>query len=194
MKHYWGLYGIMLGAIVILFSTQIMISNNTHSTKKITLASSAFIQHGTIPNTNVYAECGGSNRSPQLRWSSVPKNTQSLALIVDDPDAPSAKNPRENPWVHWVVFDLPPTINILEENVSIEALGGKEGITDFEKISYGGPCPPVGSGPHRYFFKLYALDIPTLGLESGATKADVLRKIDGHVLATGELMGTFEIK
>ena len=194
MKHYWGLYGIMLGAIVILFSTQIMISNNTHSTKKIALVSSAFIQHGTIPKTHVYTECGGNNQSPELRWSSVPKNTQSFALIVDDPDAPSAKNPRENPWVHWVVFDLPAEVEKLEQGIDINTLAGKEGVNDFGNNNYGGPCPPAGSGPHRYFFKLYALDIPTLGLESGATKADVLRKIDGHVLATGELMGTFEIK
>jgi Raf kinase inhibitor-like YbhB/YbcL family protein len=116
----------------------------------------------------------------------VPDGAKSLALICDDPDAPMGT------WVHWVIYDMPVSVSGLPEGVpkTETSLGGaKQGTTDFKRIGYGGPCPPPGK-PHRYFFKLYALD-STSGLEPGAKKAELLRAIEGHVLAEGRLMGTY---
>ena len=132
--------------------------------------------------------CQGADVSPGLSWSGAPDKTKSFALIVDDPDAPVGT------WVHWVFYDLPANTHVLPHGVGREerVLDGVQGINDFKKVGYGGPCPPPGK-PHRYFFKLYALDI-TLNLKPGATKQDVEKSMEGHVLAHTELMGTYQRK
>ena len=149
----------------------------------IKLISTAFQEGGIIPKQYT---CGGQNISPPLAWDSVPANAQALALIADDPDAPGKT------WVHWVVFDMPATTKSLPENVPPQetiAGGGKQGTTDFRKVGYGGPCPP--SGTHRYYFKVYALD-KELGLDNKATKDQVLKAMEGHILAQGQLMGRYK--
>jgi len=150
----------------------------------LTLTSPAFSSGGEIPKVHT---CDGADRSPALRWSDVPAGTKGFALIADDPDAPVGT------WVHWVLYDLPGTATELPQAVvPAETLadGGKQGVNDFRKTGYGGPCPPPGK-PHRYFFRLYALDAAT-GLRPRATKADVLQAIEGHVLEQAELMGTYQ--
>ena len=146
------------------------------------IESSAFSDGGQIPRQYT---CDGKDVSPPLSWKGVPEKTKSLALICDDPDAPSKT------WVHWVLFDLPPQTKQLPEGVRTTesvAGGGTQGTNDFRKVGYGGPCPPGGA--HRYFFKLYALDTE-LKLSSTATKADVERTMKGHVVAEGTLMGKY---
>jgi Raf kinase inhibitor-like YbhB/YbcL family protein len=128
----------------------------------------------------------GKDVSPPLRWDGVPGGTQSLALICDDPDAPRGT------WVHWVLFNLPADARELPEAVPAKGVGpqgSRQGTNDFRKLGYGGPAPPPGK-PHRYFFKLYALDT-VLDLKEGATKQDLVKAMEGHVLAEGQLMGKF---
>jgi hypothetical protein len=132
----------------------------------------------------------GQNISPPLSWSGAPQGVASYVVIVDDPDAPSPKNPRPKPWVHWVLYNIPPQTTALAEGATG---GGVQGKTDFGETAYGGPMPPPGSGTHRYFFKVHALDT-TLDLEPGATKDQVLDAMEGHVLAKGEIYGTYERK
>lgn len=147
------------------------------------IESPAFKAGHAIPNEFT---CTGRDLSPALSWSDPPEGTRSLALIVDDPDAPTGT------WVHWVLFNLPASARSLPQAVAgkekLDA-GGVQGTNDFRRIGYGGPCPPPGK-PHRYFFKLYALDAE-LNLKAGAKKADVEDAMRGHVLANAELMGTF---
>src|SRR3989338_5793428 len=140
---------------------------------KIQVKSSAFQSGGMIPKKYT---CDGEDRSPDLSWTGVPSNAASLALISDDPDAPVGT------WVHWVLYNLPPNVTSLPENVSpIETLenGGVHGMTDFRQLGYGGPCPP--SGTHRYYFKLYALDTK-LNLKPVATKQQLEKAMEGHIL------------
>ena len=147
------------------------------------LTTTAFSAGGTIPKKFT---CDGPDASPQLAWSAPPASTQSFALIADDPDAPAGT------WVHWVLYDLPGTARELAEGVPKQeelSTGGRQGKNDFGKIGYGGPCPPPGK-PHRYFFKLYALDT-RLNLKGGVTKADVEQAMKGHVLAKAEMMGRY---
>jgi Raf kinase inhibitor-like YbhB/YbcL family protein len=149
----------------------------------IQLTSSAFSAGETIPKKFT---CDGPDLSPKLTWSPPPSDTQSFALIMDDPDAPMGT------WVHWVLFDLPANTQELPEGVAKQeqlASGARQGRNDFGKIGYGGPCPPSGK-PHRYFFKLYALDVK-LGLKAGATKADVEGTMKGHIRAQAELIGKY---
>ncbi len=141
------------------------------------VSSPAFSEGGTIPKK---FSCDGENISPQLSWSGAPGGTKSLALILDDPDAPGGT------FVHWVLFNLPDNTTELPEGSSGV---GTPGTNSFRKEAYGGPCPPKGS-THRYFFKLYALDT-SLSLKSGASKADVEKAMSGHILAQGQLMGKF---
>jgi Raf kinase inhibitor-like YbhB/YbcL family protein len=160
------------------------ISNNQgEGTMSIHLTSERFSDGGTIPRQYT---CDGENLSPPLSWTGVPDETQSLALIVDDPDAPSGT------WVHWVIFNLPADLSALPEGVTMVANSpdlGTQGNNDFRKSGYGGPCPPAGTA-HRYFFKLYALDT-RLSLASGATKADLEKAMQGHVLDKGQLIGKY---
>jgi Raf kinase inhibitor-like YbhB/YbcL family protein len=149
----------------------------------IRLTSSAFAEGGTIPKKHT---CDGADVSPPLVWDNVPEGTRSFVLICDDPDAPMGT------WVHWVLFNLPADARSLPEGVAPDRElpnGARQGTNDFRKIGYGGPCPPPGK-PHRYFFKLYALDT-ALDLPAGSTKAQVLKAMEEHVLAEGQLMGRY---
>ena len=150
----------------------------------LTIASKAFGPGGHIPARYT---CQGSNVSPPLSWSGIPDGTKSLVLIVEDPDAPDPAAP-QRVWVHWIVFNLPPISSGLPEAVKELPAGAKTGQNDWSRDKYGGPCPPIGR--HRYFHKLYALDTE-LDLDSPA-KADVERAMQGHVLATAELVGTYQ--
>lgn len=144
--------------------------------------SSAFQEGGMIP---AKFTCDGQDISPPLSWSGIPANTRSLALISDDPDAPMGT------WVHWVVYNIPPDMTGFEEGEAKDTLARKgviQGVTDFRRQEYGGPCPP--SGTHRYCFKLYALDA-TLALGPGATKKQVEAAMEGHILAQAQLMGRY---
>ena len=153
----------------------------------LTLTSPAFAHGHDIPSDYT---CEGGDVSPRLNWSGVPAGTKSLALIVDDPDAPDPAAPKMT-WVHWVLYNLPADATHLPEAVEPDALPGvtAEGLNDWKRTGYGGPCPPIGR--HRYFHKLYALDalLPDLG---PATKADVEAAMKGHVLAQTELVGTYQ--
>jgi hypothetical protein len=150
----------------------------------VTLDSNAFTDGGTIPKRYT---CEGQDISPPLAWSGVPAGTKSLALIVDDPDAPDPKAPKRT-YVHWVLFDIPPTVTSLPEGGTLPA-GTREGRNDWGRTGYGGPCPPIGR--HRYFHKLYALDT-VLGDLGGPTKAQLEKAMEGHILAEGRLLGTYE--
>jgi len=132
--------------------------------------------------------CDGQDISPPLRWTEAPAGTRSFALVSDDPDAPVGT------WVHWVVWNIPASVNSLEENQpKKDSLAGgiRQGTTDFRRIGYGGPCPP--SGTHRYFFHLYALDA-LLELPASTTKAQLEKAMKGHVLGQAELMGKYRRK
>ena len=149
---------------------------------ELKVESAAFANGGLIPAKYT---CDGDDMSPPLRWSKPPDGTKSLAIISDDPDAPRGT------WVHWVVYNIPPQVRELREHVpSSERLsdGTVQGRSDFGRIGYGGPCPP--SGTHRYYFKVYALDT-MLNIAHGATKQQLLKAMEGHVLAQGELMGKY---
>jgi Raf kinase inhibitor-like YbhB/YbcL family protein len=150
---------------------------------KFKLTSAAFEAGGEIPRQFT---CEGSDISPALTWTDPPAGTKSFALIVDDPDAPART------WVHWVLYDLPPTMRELPEGQAKDPelpSGARHGRNDFRRLGYGGPCPPPGPA-HRYFFKLYALDAK-MGLEPGATKADLENAMKGHILAETQIMGRF---
>jgi Raf kinase inhibitor-like YbhB/YbcL family protein len=143
----------------------------------IQMTSAAFTEGSNIPSKHT---CDGEDVSPELAWSGVPQGAKSLALIMDDPDAPGRV------FVHWVLFNIPASVEELPEGVSGTGLPG---TNNFRKTGYNGPCPPSGSA-HRYFFKLYALD-QELKLPSGASKADLENAMKGHVLAMGQLMGKY---
>jgi len=150
---------------------------------EIKVSSQAFEEGGMIPRKHT---CDGEDVSPPLTWTGVPDGAKTIALIGDDPDAPMGT------WVHWVLFNLPANVKELAEATPPDkelSSGAKQGKNDFRRIGYGGPCPPGGT--HRYFFKLYALDI-ALNLAAGATKGDLLKAMQGHVLAEGQLMGKYK--
>jgi Raf kinase inhibitor-like YbhB/YbcL family protein len=149
----------------------------------ILLTSSAFKEGGMIPAKHT---CDGLDISPPLEAEGMPAQTRSMALICDDPDAPAGT------WVHWVLYDWPIAEKMIPQGIPAEenlANGAKQGINDFHRIGYGGPCPPGGT--HRYFFKVYALDI-RLNLAPGLTKAKLLDAMKGHILAEGQLMGKYK--
>ena len=150
---------------------------------RMSVTSPAFTNGGAMPKQYT---CDGQNISPPLAWSGVPNNAKALALICDDPDAPNQT------WVHWVVYDLPASTAGLPENVPEQekpVSGGKQGMNDFKKIGYGGPCPP--SGTHRYYCRLYALDAET-SLAPGATKEQLVKAMEGHIVAQGQLIGMYK--
>ncbi len=148
------------------------------------IRSPSFENNGSIPAKYT---CEGEDVSPPLAWSDSPKGTRSFALVVDDPDAPDPAAPQRT-WVHWVVFDIPGDVSELAEGAGAKLPAGKTGRNDWNKTAWGGPCPPKGR--HRYFHKIYALDA-LLGL-ADPTKAELEKAMEGHVLAKGELIGTYE--
>jgi Raf kinase inhibitor-like YbhB/YbcL family protein len=150
----------------------------------LTISSPAFQDGGEIP---ARFTCEGADVSPPLMFGGVPAEAQSLVLIVDDPDAPDPAAPKRT-YVHWVLVDIPPDVPGLAEGLTDLPHGTKEGMNDWKRTGYGGPCPPIGR--HRYFFKLYALDT-TLELTS-ATKTAVLSAMEGHVLAEAQVIGTYQ--
>jgi Raf kinase inhibitor-like YbhB/YbcL family protein len=149
--------------------------------------SPSFSHNGVIPSRHT---CDGLDISPPLAWSGVPAGTTSFALIVDDPDAPDPAAPKRT-WVHWVLYNIPANVGGLAEGIAAKTLpaGTLDGINDWHRTGYGGPCPPVGR--HRYFFKLYALDatLPDLNKPS---KAALEKAMQGHVLAQAELIGLYQ--
>ena len=151
------------------------------------ITSSAFEHQGAIPRRYT---CDGDDVSPALHWSGVPEGTRSLALIVDDPDAPDPAAPRMT-YVHWVLYNLPADSTGLAEAIAPEQLpdGTGQGVNDWGRTGYGGPCPPIGR--HRYFHKLYALDTQLGGLRR-PTKAQLEAAMQGHILAQAELVGTYQ--
>ena len=186
-----GAFRRILGTLVALFMFVCLVQGNEKAYgnvkggKKmaITITSSAFSEEGMIPRQYT---CDGEDISPPLKWAGIPEGTKSLALICDDPDAPVGT------WVHWVIFNIPPEAEGLPANIASKETiegGAKHGINDFRKFGYGGPCPPGGT--HRYFFKLYALDTE-IALDPGITKAQLLKAMEGHILAEGQLMGRYK--
>lgn len=143
--------------------------------KKIDVSSAAFKENGLIPPRYT---CDGKNVSPALIFDNIPKATQSLSIIVDDPDAPAGT------WVHWLIWNIPVTHHLKEDHTI-----GTQGINDFNKQIYGGPCPPKGT--HRYFFKVYALDCK-LEIPGSSNKADLEKAMGGHILGFGELIGLYK--
>jgi Raf kinase inhibitor-like YbhB/YbcL family protein len=153
------------------------------ATMSIELSSPAFREGETIPK-----QCTGDGKdiSPPLKWGEPPASTRSFALICDDPDAPRGT------WVHWVLFNLPADLRVLPEGVPVKEdlpNGAKQGTNDFSKIGWGGPAPPPGK-PHRYYFKLYAVDTE-LDLPAGAKKAELIAAMKGHIVGEGQLMGRY---
>jgi len=149
------------------------------------LTSNAFAARGEIPSRHT---CEGDDIAPALAWRGVPGDAKSLALIVDDPDAPDPAAPQRT-WVHWVLVDLPPGDGGLPEGGKPLPAGARDGLNDWHRTGYGGPCPPIGR--HRYFFKLYALDTALPDLKR-PTKAELEQAMRGHVLAQAELVGTYQ--
>ena len=148
------------------------------------LVSTAFKEGEGVPKRYT---CEGDDISPPLAWSGAPANARSFVLLCDDPDAPRST------WTHWAVYDLPPTTASLKEAYPTDAdVGGvKQGVTDFGRTGYGGPCPPQGHGTHHYHFRVIAVDVDTLGLAAGADFAEVAKRAKAHALAAAELIGTY---
>jgi len=152
----------------------------------LTITSPAFAANASIPSQFT---CEGANISPELKWSGVPPQAKSLALIVDDPDAPDPAHPKTT-WVHWVAYDIPASASGAAENAGSQGIpGARLGTNDFGNPGWGGPCPPIGR--HRYFFKLFALDTQ-LGDLGKPHKAALEKAMRGHILARGELVGTYQ--
>ncbi|MBE9521137.1 MAG: YbhB/YbcL family Raf kinase inhibitor-like protein [Proteobacteria bacterium] len=151
------------------------------------ITSSAFAHNESIPQVHT---CDGQDISPPLTWQNIPPAAQSLSLIVDDPDAPDPTAPKMT-WVHWILYNIPVDSQGLKEKISPAELpvGAMEGINDWQRTGYGGPCPPIGR--HRYFFKLYALDMALPDLHE-PTKAELEQAMQGHILKKTELIGTYQ--
>ena len=159
--------------------------NPVRQTTSMRLTSIAFADGQPIPAKFSYEN---SNISPALAWSDTPAGTKSFALVCDDPDAPAGD------WVHWVIYAIPASAGGLPEHVAtVERLtdGTQQGLNDFGRLGYGGPCPPPGK-PHRYFFRLYALDVATLPLRPHPRKGDLVQAMLGHILAEARLIGTYQ--
>jgi Raf kinase inhibitor-like YbhB/YbcL family protein len=185
-RNFGFIQGLMIVAIIVIYFLVISTVNTLHAEEKMsfTIKSTVFTDGGTIPSKYT---CEGKDVSPPLTWEGVPGNTRSLVLIVDDPDAPDPKAPRMT-WIHWVLYNIPPDASGLAEGGTLPA-GTEEGLNDWKRIGYGGPCPPIGR--HRYFHKLYALDTVLKGL-SMPDKSQVEKAMKGHIIAKTELVGTYE--
>jgi Raf kinase inhibitor-like YbhB/YbcL family protein len=182
-KRRWLLPGLAAAAFVACRPPAAEPRQTGKETNAMKLTSKAFEDGKTIP---VQHTGDGADVSPPLQWGGAPAATKSFALICDDPDAPMGT------WVHWVIYGLPAATKELPEKVAAEESlpsGARQGVNDFRRIGYGGPLPPPGK-PHRYFFKLYALDAEP-PLKPGATKPELLRAMEGHILAQAQLVGTY---
>lgn len=153
----------------------------------LTITSQAFEHNGSIPP--LYT-CDGQDISPPLSWTGLPQGTKSLVLIMDDPDAPDPDAPKMT-WVHWVLYNIPPDVEGFPERGSVAELpqGTKEGLNDWKRTGHGGPCPPIGR--HRYFHKIYALDVILSDLNT-PTKKQLEEAMQGHILDQAELIGTYQ--
>lgn len=190
-------YKILLGVIAFLVVGVLICTTHARQLKSGLKTMKRRSEHSLVVTSDAFEDgqripgkftCSGDDISPQISWNNVPEKTQTIALICDDPDAP-----RKDPWVHWVIFNIPASKNALPEAISPNQIlsdGSCQGTNSFGKIGYGGACPPPGHGTHHYFFKVYALDAK-LELEAGSTKSDLETAMIGHILATGELMGTY---
>lgn len=181
-RNKYNLFILFSLAYLIIFGTSFKIDKVALGGNKMELKSPSFEEGGMIPKKHT---CDGEDISPPLNWTSVADGTKTIALICDDPDAPGGT------WVHWVIFNIPADTRDLAENLPPQKElpnGARQGINDFRKFGYGGPCPPGGT--HRYYFKIYSLDTD-LDLEAGATKAQLLQAMKGHVLGEGQLMGKY---
>lgn len=181
--------GLLIVTALMFSSLALMDVNLLHAEENmaLTLKSRAFDNGGEIPSRYT---CEGEDVSPPLVWTGVPETARSLVLIIDDPDAPDPKAPKMI-WVHWVLYNIPPDVSGLPEGIVPEKLppGTVEGLNDWKRIGYGGPCPPIGR--HRYFHKLYALDAVLEGMNT-PTKAKVEAAMKGHIIAQTEFMGTYQ--
>lgn len=186
MKKFDYLIGLLLIFFAGLFLIFIIDNYLSGESMNFKIESTSFVHNGEIPSKYT---CDGENILPELHWSNAPKETKSFAIIVDDPDAPKAK-----PFVHMVLFNIPSTVTNLPEGTSQgEFTFGKNDFNEPDLIhKFGGPCPP--SGTHRYFFKIYALDIEKINLNQNATKNDILKAINGHILAHTEMIGLYKRK
>ena len=171
----WLMCILLLSIIFIAACAQTQEQEEVEEMKSLKVTSNVFKNNEMIPSKYT---CDGSDINPPLNIEGIPKETKSLVLIMDDPDAPMKT------WVHWIVWNIPAKTTIEENSVS-----GMEGLNDFKRKSYGGPCPP--SGTHRYFFKVYALDT-TLYLGANSKKEDLEKAMQGHILAKGELVGLYK--
>ena len=172
----------LLFLITFMFFISNQCKNKSDMSTNIIVKSDSFSDGGMIPAKYT---CDGANISPQLSWDNAPKGTKSFVLICEDPDAPMGT------FTHWVLYNIPADVHELPENLPKDKIlpnGAKQGITDFKKVGYGGPCPP--NGTHRYYFKLYALDT-LLNLEPALKKEDILKAMNGHILAQGQIMGKY---
>lgn len=156
----------------------------------LTLTSTAFSNGGSMPSR---CTCEGPDTSPPLAWRGAPAGTRSFALVVDDPDAPDPAAPKRV-WLHWLLYNIPADVSELPEGASPRALppGAREGVNDSGDVGWGGPCPPIGR--HRYFHRLHALDAMLPDLGDDADRKALERAMAGHVLATAELMGTYQLE
>jgi hypothetical protein len=197
MKRYYGasvLFGLFMMSLYGLqpISKKRRCALEPCMDQKISVSSNSFIKNSKIPNKHVYTNCGGTNVSPQLSWQKI-EGAKSYIIVVEDPDAPSAAHPNINPYIHWQMFDIPASILNIPEEVSSAKIGALEGKNDFGNTKYDGPCPPTDSGKHRYFFRMFAVNIPTLGLKTGATRAEIFERAEKHIIAVGEVIGTYEL-
>ena len=186
--NFYRIRGLLI-VTALMFCSLVLMANLLHAEENMTLMlkSSAFDSGGEIPSRYT---CEGEDVSPPLVWTGVPDTARSLVLIIDDPDAPDPKAPKMI-WVHWVLYNIPPDVSGLPEGIVPAKLppGTVEGLNDWKRIGYGGPCPPIGR--HRYFHKLYVLDTVLEGMNT-PTKAKVEAAMKGHVIAQTELMGTYQ--
>ena len=181
-------HGMLISVALILFGL-ILINVTLHAEENMSLSlqSGGFDHGASIPPKYT---CQGDDISPPLTWNGVPETARSLVLIVDDPDAPDPKAPKMT-WVHWVLYNIPPNTSSLPENMASAQLpaGTAEGLNDWKRTGYGGPCPPIGR--HRYFHKLYAVDTVFKGLDK-PTKAQLEAAMEGHIVAEAVLVGTYQ--
>jgi Raf kinase inhibitor-like YbhB/YbcL family protein len=183
MKVYFKFLYSLLLAIMVCPAQSKSQKNLIKEVRIMEIKSSAFKNGAVMPSKYT---CDNIDISPPLEWSQVPDGTKTFALICDDPDAPMGT------WVHWVLFNIPGNVTELHENIpKVEVLqnGTRQGKSDFGKIGYGGPCPPRGT--HRYYFRIYALD-KELDTKPGITRKELLKAMEGHILAEGQLMGRYQ--